>query len=117
MLRAYHRVDQRAIYSFSKRGVFYYSRRVPKALQSEFGKERVVVCLHTRSAAQAQKLASALSLKLEAIWGMMRVERLGIVTCGNPFSGTFIPEVGQRIVRKPVPDGALLSIQRSCTRD
>jgi hypothetical protein len=30
-----------------KRGVYYYVRRVPKALQARFQRVRVVLCLHT----------------------------------------------------------------------
>ena len=34
--------------------------------------------------------------------------------CTNPFSGTFIPQVGEKKVRPPVPDGHILAIQQAC---
>ncbi len=62
------------IHTFAKRGVFYFSRRVPKSLQPQFDRARVVACLHTRSPARAQKLAAALSVQLEMVWAQMRIE-------------------------------------------
>jgi hypothetical protein len=67
-------VDQNRTHTFIKRGVFYFSRRVPKSLQPQFDRSRVVACLHTRSAAHARKLASALSVQLEMVWAQMRLE-------------------------------------------
>lgn len=67
-------VDQKVIHAFAKRGVFYFSRRVPKSLQPQFDRARVVACLHTRSPARAQKLAAALSVQLEMVWAQMRIE-------------------------------------------
>ncbi|MGY6250346.1 DUF6538 domain-containing protein [Bosea thiooxidans] len=55
MLGVYRVVDQNAIYTFTKRGVFYFSRRVPKSLRPRFDKLRIIACLHTRSAAQPRK--------------------------------------------------------------
>jgi len=71
-------VDHGSNYTFKKCGVYYYSRRVPKSLQSEFGQSRIVVCLHTRDKTLAQKSSTALSLKLEAIWAAARIEQFGI---------------------------------------
>ena len=67
-------VDQNRTYTFIKGGVFYFSRRVPRRLQSQFDRTRVVACLHTRSAAQARKSANTLSAQLETVWAQMRLE-------------------------------------------
>lgn len=215
-------VDQNPKYLFTKRGVYYFSRRGPKALQPSFNKNRVVVCLRTRSPAKAQKAADQLAALLESVWNQAHLERLGLrvlpggpitpaskpesqeslwavrlsdaydiyvrlkgrgkgkafraytdrnlgyaldclgdasiatigpanegrfrefliekglitssvqrvfatvraavniaisehgLDCTNPFSGTLIPEVGERKVRPPVPDVDILSIQRAC---
>lgn len=69
-------VDQKAIYTFTKCGVFYFSRRVPKSLLDRFDKPRVVTCLHAGSLPQARKAASALSAQLEVVWAQMRLEKL-----------------------------------------
>ncbi len=220
MLGVYRVVDQNAIYTFTKRGVFYFSRRVPKPLQPRFDKPRIVTCLHTRSPTQARKSASVLSAQLEMVWAQMRLEsvlrripgstasqrtqattasesgvrlseagdlyrrlkgggkgkgfkaytdrHLGYVVdclgdavigdlkrsdagrfrdfliakklttssikrvfatvraavnltisehglhCTNPFSGTFIPEVGTKTVRPPIPSSVIQSVQNTC---
>lgn len=67
-------VDQKAIYTFKKRGVFYFSRRVPKSLQPRFDQARVVTCLHKRSLPQARKSANALASQLEMVWAQMALE-------------------------------------------
>uniref|UniRef100_A0A9E8CP68 Tyrosine-type recombinase/integrase n=1 Tax=Bosea sp. NBC_00436 TaxID=2969620 RepID=A0A9E8CP68_9HYPH len=69
-------VDQNAIYTFTKRGVFYFSRRVPKSLQPRFDRPRIVTCLHTRSPAQARKSASVLSAQLEMVWAQMHLDNV-----------------------------------------
>jgi hypothetical protein len=65
MLGASQVVDQKAIYTCKERGVFYFSRRVPKALQPRFDQARVVICLHTRSLPQVRKSANALASQLK----------------------------------------------------
>lgn len=69
-------VDQKAIYTFRKCGVFYFSRRVPKSLLHRFDQPRIVTCLHTRSLSQARRSASALSAQLEMVWAQMRLEKV-----------------------------------------
>ncbi|CAN7242080.1 SDR family oxidoreductase [Bosea sp. LjRoot237] len=67
--------------------MFYFSRRVPKALQTQFDRTRVVACLHTRSAAQARKLATVLSVQLEtrALADRVRVNCLCPGTVDTPW--------------------------------
>ena len=61
-----------ASYLFRKRGVFYYSRRVPKDLWGLFRRQRVVICLRPQAPADALKIASRVSLKLEDQWQGLR---------------------------------------------
>jgi len=68
-------VDQFKRYTFIKRGVFYYSRRVPSELQTIYGKVRVTTCLHTKVEAKANRAADQLSAQLEGIWGQARLEK------------------------------------------
>ena len=42
-------VDQICTYLFQKRGIFYYSRRVPKELQPKVGRQRIIVSLKTKN--------------------------------------------------------------------
>ena len=50
---------------FVKCGVYYYVRRVPKALQVRFQRSRVVLCLHTRIEIEALNAANRISVQLE----------------------------------------------------
>lgn len=52
-------------YLFQKRGVYYYSRRVPKDVSGFFQRERIVISLRTSHKAKARRSppGSALSLK------------------------------------------------------
>jgi len=73
--RVDHMVDQFNRYIFSKRGVFYYSRRVPSELQSLYGKARITTCLHTRIEQKAARAADQLSAQLDGIWAQARLEK------------------------------------------
>jgi len=68
-------VDQFAKYIFTKRGVFYYSRRVPSELQPLFNKARITTCLHTRVEQKAVRAADQLSAQLDGIWAQARLEK------------------------------------------
>ena len=67
---------QRPLYLTPKRGVYYYTRRVPQSLQARFKRPRFVKCLHTRSGSKASRLSLELSSRLENIWDRMRLEVL-----------------------------------------
>jgi hypothetical protein len=69
-------VDHSNHYLFSKRGTFYYSRRVPAALRQRFGKPRFVRCLHTSHRGKAERLSFELSSRLENIWDRLRLDVL-----------------------------------------
>ena len=53
--RVDHMVDHSNHCLFSKRGTFYYSRRVPAAVRQQFGKPRFVRCLHTSHRSKAER--------------------------------------------------------------
>jgi hypothetical protein len=69
-------VDHSNHYLFSKRGTFYYSRRVPAAVRQQFGKPRFVRCLHTSHRSKAERLSFELSSRLENIWDRLRLDVL-----------------------------------------
>jgi integrase len=71
---------QNSHYLNTKRGVYYYTRRVPQSLQAQFESSRFVKCLHTRSQAKAFRLSQELSSRLENIWDRMRLEVLDFKT-------------------------------------
>ena len=83
-------------YLYRRNGIYYFTRNVPSDLKTRFNKSRVVVSLHARSIAKAQKSALALCDRLDRYFESLRLERfhsqeLGIAN-PNPFAGIFIPE-------------------------
>ena len=63
---------QNARYLKLKGKTFYFSRRVPKPLQSVTSVNRIEVCLHTRSRPYAERQALLLSQELEEQWNILR---------------------------------------------
>jgi len=63
---------QNASYLKLKGKTFYFSRRVPKPLQSVTSVNRIEVCLHTRSRPYAERQALLLSQELEDQWNILR---------------------------------------------
>ena len=74
---------QKPLYLTTKRGVYYYTRRVPQSLQARFKSRRFVKCLHTRSDSKASSLSQELSSRLENIWDRMRLEILDFRSAGQ----------------------------------
>jgi len=76
-------VDQIGRHLFRKRGIYYYSRRVPKGLQTRFQRVRVVASLHTRCIKQARTASVILTAQLDAVWGQLYLEDIGIRLTGS----------------------------------
>ena len=74
---------QKPLYLTTKRGVYYYTRRVPQSLKTRFKSPRFVKCLHTRSDSKASSLSQELSSRLENIWDRMRLEVLDFRSAGQ----------------------------------
>ncbi len=62
-------VDQSPSYLFTKRDVYYYSRRIPPNMRAIYGKKRLVVSLGTKSLNEGLSLSHALTVKLDMLWG------------------------------------------------
>ena len=62
-------VDQSPSYLFTKRDVYYYSRRIPPNMRAIYGKKRLVVSLGTKSLKEGLRLSHALTVKLDMLWG------------------------------------------------
>ena len=61
-------VDQSPSYLFTKRDVYYYSRRIPPNMRAIYGKKRLVVSLGTKSLNEGLSLSHALTVKLDTLW-------------------------------------------------
>jgi len=101
-MRVEHWVEHSPRRLFVKRGVYYYVRRVPKALQARFQRVRVVLCLNTRKEYEALNAANRISVQLEMAWNAMRLEAMGFVLASPPVMAvaTGVPQQpAQPIVR------------------
>ena len=47
-------------YAYKKRDVFYFSKRVPKDIQSHFIKDIIIICLKTKSETLASRACKSL---------------------------------------------------------
>ena len=73
-----HMVDHFSTYIYQKRGFYYFSRRVPKAVQSLHSKQRIVLALNTRSRAKALRHSQIICQRLEERWLPMRLDAMGL---------------------------------------
>ena len=71
-------VDHFSTYIYQKRGFYYFSRRVPKEVQSLHGKQRIVLALNTRSRAKALKYSQVICQRLDERWLPMRLDAMGL---------------------------------------
>lgn len=60
-------------YTYTKQGVYYYSRSVPVDLRHMYARPRIVKSLRTKSRADAKKAADALTAKLSEHWLSLRI--------------------------------------------
>ena len=63
-------------YTYRKDGVFYFSKQVPSDVRSYYTKQCIVLCLRTKSSAQAQQASIAVLAKLEDYWLKLAHQRL-----------------------------------------
>ena len=63
-------------FTFAKRGIFYFGRRVPKDVRRFYGSPRVVLSLRTKSVKRAERQAQRIAAKLEEQWDLLRLVHL-----------------------------------------
>ena len=63
-------------FTYTKRGVFYFGRRVPKDVQRFYGSPKVVLSLRTKSVTKAERQAQRIAAKLEEQWDLLRLVHL-----------------------------------------
>jgi len=61
-------------YTFTKRGIYYFSKRIPQDIQSNYQQSRIVYSLRTKDKNQAHSAACHLSEKLEHFWFQLRLQ-------------------------------------------
>ena len=65
-------------YTYRKDGVFYFSKQVPTDVRSYYSKQRIILCLRTKSHSQAQQASKAVLAKLENYWLKLRIKDLDV---------------------------------------
>ena len=96
-------------YLYRRNGIYYFTRNVPSDLQTWLNKSRVVVSLHTRSIAKAQKSALALCDRLDRYFESLRSERFQSQELGLKFSGAI--DVSSNEVHSSISDALKLYIR------
>ena len=62
-------------YTFTKRGVYYFSRRIPEDLQQYYQQLRIVRSLRTKQPKEAATAAQLLSSQLDQLWFQLRLQK------------------------------------------
>ena len=65
-------------YLYKKRGVFYFSKRVPYDVRSYYKSDRIVICLRTKSNASAIHASKSLYQKLDDYWTSIRLTKMQV---------------------------------------
>ena len=61
-------------YTYTKRGVFYFSKTIPLDLRHHYKKSRFIQSLRTKSMSQANKASQVLINRLEDYWLSLRLK-------------------------------------------
>jgi len=64
------------LYLFKRCGIYYFSRRVPLDIQSEYATKRISFSLRTRNKRTALLGASRLAAELDSYWSGIRIKRM-----------------------------------------
>jgi integrase len=62
-------------YLYKKRGVFYFSKRVPCDVRSYYKSDRIVICLKTKSSVSAIRASKSLYQRLDDYWTSIRLTK------------------------------------------
>ena len=65
-------------YLYTKRDVYYFSKQVPKDIRSHYKRDRIVICLKTKSQFAASRACKSLIQRLEDYWMSLRLSTLNI---------------------------------------
>ena len=65
-------------YLYKKRGVFYFTKRVPCDVRSYYKSDRIVICLRTKSNVSAIRASKSLYQKLDDYWTSIRLTKMQV---------------------------------------
>ena len=78
MIWVEHMVEHCVPRTYTKSGVYYYVRRVPKDVQKHYARDRVVICLKTKSLYAATRASRSVNAKLEDFWLSLRLQQISV---------------------------------------
>ncbi len=67
-------------YLYKKRGVYYFTKRVPCDVKSYYKSDRIVICLKTKSNASALRSSKSLYQRLDDYWTSIRLTNIKAAT-------------------------------------
>ncbi len=65
-------------YLYKKRGVYYFSKRIPCDVRSYYKSDRIVICLRTKSNVSAIRSSKSLYQKLDDYWTSIRLTKMQV---------------------------------------
>ena len=65
-------------YLYKKRGVFYFSKRIPCDVKSYYKNDRIVKCLRTKSNISAIRASKSLYQRLDDYWTSIRLTKMQV---------------------------------------
>ena len=65
-------------YLYKKRGVFYFTKRVPCDVKSYYRSDRIVICLRTKSNVSAIRASKSLYQRLDDYWASIRLTKMEV---------------------------------------
>ena len=63
-------------YLYQKRGVYYFSKQVPCDIRQHYSRDRIVICLRTKSSSKAMRSCQSLLQRLEDYWISLRLSAM-----------------------------------------
>ena len=99
-------VDQFSTYIYQKRGLYYFSKSIPKQLQHCHGKQSIVFALNTRSPAKAVKYAQVICQRLDERWLPLRLDAMGFGNVlANDVTSSYAPKLSEALQHYLQPQG------------
>ena len=65
-------------YLYKKRGVYYFTKRVPCDVKSYYRSDRIVICLKTKSNVSAIRASKSLYQRLDDYWTSIRLTKMQV---------------------------------------
>ena len=65
-----------ASYLYQKRGVYYFSKQVPCDVKQHYSRNRIVICLRTKSSSKAMRSCKSILQRLEDYWMSLRLSAM-----------------------------------------